>query len=105
MENSGPDGGYRPTLGDMATRRLSITVSEDLAAVISDGATRDGVTVSTWLADAARRRGEEQDALVDGYAAALDLLAEAGPVAREVTQRVDRVLAECGIVPANRAAG
>lgn len=87
----------------MAVHRLSISVPPELEAQIRAAADEAGVSVSTWLAQAAEHAAKIQA----GRRAVEDFEAEHGTLPEE--QRLDarRFLREVGILPADdlRATG
>jgi hypothetical protein len=89
------------------TRKISISLPDDLDEAVREAATADGLTVSTWLARAARRALEDRAILLDGRAAILEEIAEHGPFTGSAEDQawVDAVLADAGIAdsPGRRA--
>lgn len=89
----------------MAVQRLSISVTPDLQAQIRDAAAEAGVSVSTWLAQAAERAAKIQAGrrAVREY----EYEAEHGPLPEEERREARRFLREAGILPAEdlKAAG
>jgi hypothetical protein len=80
----------------MAVQRLSISVPPELEAQIRAAAQEAGVSVSTWLAQAAEHAAKIQA----GQRAIREYEAEEGPLPEQERQEARRFLREVGILPA-----
>lgn len=91
----------------MNVRKLSVSVPAEVADLIHASAAHEGVSVSAWLADAARQRAAHEQARAQAVAAAEELLAEStalhGPLTAETSAWVAEVMQAAGI--GMRAAG
>ncbi|HKF75911.1 MAG TPA: hypothetical protein VKF59_07190 [Candidatus Dormibacteraeota bacterium] len=87
----------------MTVQRMSISVPPELEAQIRAAAREAGLSVSTWLAQAAEHAAKIQA----GRRLIREYEAEHGPLPQEERQEARRFLREVGILPAEdmRAAG
>jgi hypothetical protein len=82
----------------MAAEKLSISLDADLAGEVRSAAAADGVSVSTWLADAAlvKARQRHLRTALDLFAAEFGALSE-GDVDRLVAEsRTDSIVSQPG---------
>lgn len=90
------------------TRKISISLPDELDQAARIAAAAEGLPVSTWLAKAARRALAERAILEDGRAAIDEEIAEHGPVVVTTDEQawVNSVLADAGLTsqPQHRAA-
>jgi hypothetical protein len=90
------------------TKKISISLPDELEHAARVVAAAEGLPVSTWLAQAARRALAERAILADGRAAINEEIAEHGPfvVTADEEAWVNAVLADAGFAhqPRRRAA-
>ncbi len=77
-------------------------MSAELEQTIRAAAEAAGLTISTWLAQAAERQAAEQAAIADGLAAVAEYEAEYGPIPAEERARARRVLSDAGLTRTER---
>lgn len=85
-------------LKNVGVHRMSISLPPEVADVVRRAAARAGVSVSTWLADAAVERAEHEAALVDGRAAIAEYEAEDGPLPQKLRSEARTALADLGLL-------
>lgn len=83
------------------TKKISISLPDELEHAARVTAAAEGLPVSTWLAQAARRALAERAILADGRAAITEEIAEQGPfvVTADEETWVTAVLADAGLAP------
>jgi len=93
---------------DRVTKKISISLPDELEHAARIAAAAEGLPVSTWLAQAARRALAERAILAGGRAAINEEIAEQGPfvVTADEQAWLDAVLADAGLAsqPPRRAA-
>jgi predicted transcriptional regulator len=83
----------------MTARKFTISLPEDTDGAVREAAEAEGLSVSAWLAKAARHAIAERAALVDGLAAIAEYEAEHGPITTttEDDAWVQKVLTSAGV--------
>lgn len=80
------------------TERFSISVPDDVAAMIRREAEAAGWSVSTWVAHAARVQSEHDRLIAEGLAATREFEAEYGLLPPELREQARRELIEVGVI-------
>jgi len=100
----GSTGGYPGRV----TKKISISLPDEIERAARIAAAAEGLPVSAWLAKAARRALAEHAILADGRAAINEEIAEHGPfvVTADEEAWLNAVLADAGLAsqPPRRAA-
>jgi len=91
----------------MTVRKFTVSLPADTDEAVRAAAEAEGLTVSAWLAKAARKAVAERAAIADGLAAVAEYEAEHGPITTTPDEDawVQRVLASAGITHQHRVAG
>jgi hypothetical protein len=86
----------------MTVSKLSISVPSEVEDLVKSGAAEKGQSVSQWMAEAARHWARSEAQRAEALAAAQEVLeeyeAEFGPLPQEAVERVDRFIAEHGLL-------
>jgi hypothetical protein len=80
------------------TERLSISLPDDVAAMIRAHADKAGWSISTWIVNAARLQAENDRLIADGLAASNQWEAVHGQLTEEELEQADNEFLAAGAV-------